>query len=157
MYLNSTDLELVDDGSNHQTVGIRFQSVAIPKNATITNAYIEFETDEPNSGGTSLMIHGQAADNPAVFTSASYNITSRLLTTAMISVHSVPAWNSVNEKHQTPNLSSIVQEIVNRGGWTEGNTMVFIISGAGERTAESYNGESANAPNLRVEFTGSDS
>ena len=68
--------------------------------------------------------------------------------------NSIPAWNTVSERHLTPDLTSIVQEIVDRGGWSSGNDMVFIITGSGERTAESHNGEPANAPILRIEFAG---
>ncbi|MBC8379371.1 MAG: hypothetical protein H8E62_09360 [Planctomycetes bacterium] len=57
---------------------------------------------------------------------------------------------------KTPDLSSIVQEIVNRASWTSGNSMVFIIEGTGERTAEAYDGESGSAALLHVEYTGSD-
>ena len=41
MSLTSSDLELVYDGSN-QKVGMRFTSVAVPRGATITRAYLQF-------------------------------------------------------------------------------------------------------------------
>ena len=47
---NSSDLELTYDRGN-QTVGMRFSGTAIPKGATIVNAYIQFQTDETQSGG----------------------------------------------------------------------------------------------------------
>ena len=55
--------------------------------------------------------------------------------------------------HQSPNLAPIVQEIVERSGWNSGNPIVFLISGSGTRTAESYNGEPAAAPLLHIEYT----
>jgi hypothetical protein len=39
--LTSSDLELVTDGTVVQTVGVRFRSLAIPKGATITAAWIQ--------------------------------------------------------------------------------------------------------------------
>ena len=57
MYLDSSDLELVYDGSN-QTIGLRFQGVQIPQGATITDAYVEFETDETNSTSTASLNAG---------------------------------------------------------------------------------------------------
>ena len=65
-------------------------------------------------------------------------------------------WNTVNEagpNQRTPSLSSVVQEIVDRPGWSSGNALVFVITGTGERVAESYNGDRAGAPLLHVEFT----
>ena len=48
--ITSSDLELVFDSSN-QTVGMRFQNVAIPQGAGIVNAYIQFQANEVSSEG----------------------------------------------------------------------------------------------------------
>jgi hypothetical protein len=85
--LTSSDLELVYDGNN-QTVGMRFQNVAVPQGATITEAYLQFVIDESNSEATSLTIYGEDLDDPPTFAASSNNISSRTKTTA-----SVP-WNS---------------------------------------------------------------
>ncbi|MEO1261951.1 MAG: HYR domain-containing protein [Bacteroidota bacterium] len=149
---SSSDLELVYDGSN-QLVGMRFENMNIPRGATITGAYIEFEADETNSSTTNLTFKGQAADDPATFSGSDYNISNRPVTNAQVNWNNVPSWNSVSEKHQTPDLSVIVQEIIDRNGWISGNSLVVIVSGTGERSAESHNGESHNAPLLVVNYT----
>ncbi len=53
---------------------------------------------------------------------------------------------------QTPDLASIIQETVNRSGWSSGNSLVIIITGTGTRTAESFNGDQNGAPVLYVEY-----
>ncbi len=151
--LGSSDLELGYDGSTAQIVGMRFTQLDIPQGAIIQNAYIEFEADETNSGTTNLVFRGQNSDNAPTFLSTNYNISSRAKTTASVNWNNVPAWNTVNEKHQSPDLSKIIQEIVNRPGWAPGKSMVMLVQGSGERAAESYNGESANAPLLVVTYT----
>jgi hypothetical protein len=156
VYMTSSDLEFTrdDDGNRgQQLIGMRFQNVQIPRGNTITNAYIEYETDETSSETTNLMFYGEASDNPATFTEAVNNISSRPKTSSSVSWNNVSAWNTVNEKHRTPNLSSIIQDIVNRPGWSSGNSIVILVEGSGKRTAESYNGESANAPLLVVDYT----
>ena len=77
--LTSSDLELVADGSsNNQTVGLRFTQVSVPRGASITNAYVQFQTDEVTTGvSSSLTIRGQATDNAATFTTATNNVSSR--------------------------------------------------------------------------------
>src|SRR4051794_33589530 len=65
--LTSTDLELVTDGKVVQTVGVRFKTLAVPKGATVSAAWIQFETDEIKSVATSLVIRAQAADNAPTF------------------------------------------------------------------------------------------
>lgn len=59
----------------------------------------------------------------------------------------------VDPDQRTPDLSSIVQEIMDRPGWSGGNSLVIIITGTGEWVAESYNGDPRGAPLLHVEYT----
>jgi PKD repeat protein len=154
MSRSSSDLELVYDGSN-QKVGLRFNGVTIPKGATITYAYVQFQVDESNSGATSLTIQGENADNALTFSSSSGNISSRTRTTASVSWNPVP-WTTTGvagPDQRTPNIASVIQEIVGGNGWSSGNSLVIIITGTGERTAESYDGSSSGAPLLHVEYT----
>ena len=56
-------------------------------------------------------------------------------------------------KPQTPNLSPLIEEVVNQEGWQEGNSLVFIITGTGERDAVSFDGGGKNeGPMLQIEF-----
>ena len=154
MKLTSSDLELVYDKSD-QIVGMRFNGVDIPSGATITDAYIQFQVDETPSGTTSLTIQAQAAGDPPTFTNSSGNISSRARTTAAQS-WSPPPWptkNAAGPDQRTPNIASVIQEVVNRAGWSRGNSLVIIITGSGERVAESYNGVPSAAALLHVEYS----
>ena len=150
--LASTDLELVVDGTDEQLVGLRFQGVSVPAGATVTNAYLEFETDETNNLDPSrLTISGEDADDPLTFTATAGDISGRTQTAAEV-VWLPDAWSAVDATHQTPDIAWVVQEIIDRGGWTSGNAMAFIIEGEGRRVAESWDGEAAAAPLLHVEY-----
>ncbi|MCD4843342.1 MAG: hypothetical protein K8R25_02535, partial [Methanosarcinales archaeon] len=150
--LGSSDLELVLDQYT-QTIGLRFQNIQVPNGATITNAYVEFETDETGSTSTDLTFYGEDVDNSVTFIPGySYNVSRRTKTSASVTWLNVPAWDTINEKHQTPDISPIIQEIVNRNNWASGNALSIIVTGSGRRTAESYNGEPDNAPLLVVEY-----
>ncbi len=151
VYRNSSDLELIADGSRQQTVGMRFTGVAVPQGATVTNAYVEFTTDETNSGTTNLTFRAQDADDPPAFGSGSNDITARPVTSASVA-WSPSAWNTVGQKHQTPNLAPVIQEVVGRSGWVSGNAMVIIVTGTGERTAEAYEGSASQAALLHIEY-----
>jgi VCBS repeat-containing protein len=156
MSLTSSDLELVFDGSN-QIVGMRFNGIDIPQGATIVRAYVQFQVDETDTETTSLSIQGEAADNAQTFASGSGNISSRARTSASVS-WSPPPWNTVGEAgfdQQTPDITSVIQEIVTQPGWASGNSLVVIITGSGHRTAESYNGDQTGAPLLHVEYEAS--
>ncbi|MEE9569859.1 MAG: metallophosphoesterase, partial [Candidatus Binatia bacterium] len=152
--LGSSDLELIRESSD-QTVGMRFNGVTIPQGAAITNAYIQFQADETDSGATYLTIEGQNIGNAPTFSSSSGNISSRARTAASVSWNPVP-WTSTGQAgldQQTPDIAFVIQEIINRLDWFEGNSLVIIITGTGKRVAESRNGSSSGAPLLHVEYT----
>jgi len=152
--LNSSDLELVEDKSA-QIVGLRFTNISIPRNATVTHAYLQFQTDERSSVATNLTIYGEVSANALTFTSETANISKRVK--SKISVDWTPsAWDTLNERgvnQQSSEIKSIVQELVNQEGWSNGNAMVFMIEGSGKRVAESMNGSATGAPRLYVEYT----
>jgi len=153
MSLTSGDLELVYDGGI-QKVGIRFNGVSVPQGATITSAYAQFKVDEVQSEATSLAIQGQAADNAPTFTSATGNVSSRARTASAV-FWSPPPWTAVGQvglDQRTPDLSAVIQEIVNRPGWASGNSLALIITGTGHRTAKSFDGDRAGAPLLHIEL-----
>ncbi|NIS80819.1 MAG: hypothetical protein GTO14_11550, partial [Anaerolineales bacterium] len=142
MYLGSSDLELAyEDGINAQWIGMRFQNITVPRGATITNAYVQFTADVANSGATDLTVYGQDIGTAPTFTSAVNNISGRDRTSATVN-WVPPAWTGGDQgvDQRTPNISSIIEEIVGRGDWASGNDLVIIIDGTGERQAESYEG-----------------
>ncbi|MCA9246209.1 MAG: putative Ig domain-containing protein [Planctomycetales bacterium] len=147
----SSDLQMTLD-ADVQTVGLRFTNIQVPNGAVVTNAYVQFQADETNTEATSLIIHGQAIDDAPTFSSASFDVTSRSQTSASVA-WIPPAWNTVGEAgpdQQTPNLASILNEIVSRPGWANGNAVALIIGGSGVRTAEAFDGTAA--PALMIEF-----
>jgi hypothetical protein len=149
--LGSSDLELVEDGSEQQLVGLRFQNVQIPKDATIVNARIYFTVDEEDSGQTDLTFYAEYAADASEFTGNDKDISSRDVTRSSVNWDDVPAWN-VGEIVATPDLSPIIQEVIDRPGWLKGNSIAIIVTGFGERTIESYDGNPNDAPLLVVNY-----
>jgi hypothetical protein len=139
--LTSSDLEMVFDTSD-QVVGMRFQGVDIEPGARITSATLQFQVDEVSTGAVSLIIEGEASDDAATFASTTGNISSRPRTTSFVP-WSPPDWNTVGEAgpdQQTPDLSAILQEIVDRDGWVTGGSVVLLVTGSGKRVVESFDG-----------------
>nr|NIR37415.1 hypothetical protein [Actinomycetota bacterium] len=152
--LGSSDLELVFDGSN-QTVGMRFNGVAVPPGATVSRAYIQFQTDATGSVATDLVIQGEATDNASPFVNSTGNISSRPRTSSAVG-WSPPAWTTVGAAgaaERTADIAPVIQEIVDRPGWSSGNSLVIVITGTGEREAESYDGMASAAPLLHVDYS----
>lgn len=156
MYFDSSDLELVNDGSRgNQVIGLRFNSISIPQGAVITNSYVQFTVDEDDDQAGSLNIRVEDVDNSAAFANVDYNVSGRTTVNDSVVWINIPVWSVVGQAdsdQKTPDISSLIQSVVNRGGWASGNSLSVIIDGTGERTAEAYDGVISSAPQLVVEF-----
>jgi hypothetical protein len=161
MSLSSSDLELICDttttpcsptSSSRQIAGMRFNGITIPNGATITNAYIEFTAKEAQSETTNLILNGQASDTAGAFTATTKDISNRTKTAASVAWDNLPAW-SIGTKYQTPDIKTVIQEIVTRSGWTSGNSLALFITGQGHRTAYAFDGSATNAPRLVITYT----
>jgi PKD repeat protein len=155
MYLNSTDIELVYDTYNdagNQTVGLRFTDLNIPKGAVINSASIDFVVDETSTGACQLILEGHDSDNSEAFTSSAFDISSRSRTSSNTS-WSPADWNTAGIVQSTPDISQIIQEIVDRPGFSAGSAISIIITGNGKRTAEAYEGDASSAAILNVQYT----
>lgn len=150
--ITSSDLELGNE-DDPQLVGIRFPSVLIPQGSTITNAYITFTADEADSDSVTLSIYGEDIDDSPLFTTASTNVSSRTSTTATVSWASPASW-TVGQEYQTPDISTVIEEIVGRVGWASGNALSILVdhvSGSGRRVAESLD-VAGLEPVLTIEY-----
>ena len=157
MTLTSGDLDFGDQPVN----GVRFTNLQIPQGATIDAAFIQFTAKDNRSDPSELKITAQAADNAPAFTDTPENISSRPQTEASI-LWNVPAWynNQRVDAQKTPDLSSLVQEVVSRDGWQSGNSIVFVIQNStGKRSARSFDDDGGLdvAPELTVEFNSTES
>ncbi|MFT4602466.1 MAG: hypothetical protein ACI857_002652 [Arenicella sp.] len=159
---SSSDLEMVYDSWNSQglqTIGLRFDNIAIPANSLITNAYIQFTADGSSSGSLSMTITGEDVSNSVTFADATNNISGRTATTANSSWSSIPSWsdNQAGTAQRTSDLSTIVTEIITSNGWQNGNPISFIINGTGGssdlRKAYSNDEDPTKAPKLVIEYT----
>ena len=151
--LDSSDLELVRDGAL-QVVGIRFPSQAIPADALITAAWVQFEAESTQSEATSLTLRADRTQAAPSFTSAPGNVSLRPRTSASV-LWMPPPWALIGEQgpaQRTPSLVAVVQERVNATDWQPGDALSFIITGSGRRKAQSWDGLALGAPLLHVEF-----
>jgi hypothetical protein len=155
--LTSSDIELTNDGGDgDQYIGLRFNNLNIPQGAFISNAYIQFTVDETDNSPGTVVFQVEAVDNSTTFTSTAFDISSRTVVNDSVLWSNIPAWTNAGDAgadQQSPDLARLVQHIVNRGGWASGNSLNFIIHGTGERTAEAYDGTSASAATLIVEYS----
>ena len=163
LYTDSSDLELVYDAHSsggYQVIGLRFRSLALPKNVTITSAYLQFTADESNSTNTELEISLHDNSNSPAFSNS--NKVSNRSTFSNKVTWNPQSWSSGQNGNgqRSPNLKNMVQSLVNKNDWTSGNNASFIIRGKGvsltntsaKRVADSYEGGASKAPKLIVNY-----
>jgi Bacterial Ig domain len=152
MWVATTDLDLVVDGTVSQTVGLRFAGIGAPRGAQILNAYVQFQVDDVSTGPANLVVRAHASDNAPAFTLARFDVTSRPTTTAATTW--VPAtWPAVGARgadQRTTDLAPVLQQVVDRPGWSAGGALALIVTGSGSRVAESFEG--TFAPVLHIEY-----
>jgi outer membrane protein assembly factor BamB len=151
--LTSSDLELTTDGKE-QTVGIRFQKVPLAAGAAMKRAYVQFEVDEPNDEPTNLEIRGHSTDHAPAFAKKDHDVSSRPTTSALVEWQPKP-WSDKAEPgpdHQTPDLRTILNEILGRPGWKPDQAIALLIRGTGKRVASSADGGEKGSPKLIVEL-----
>ena len=158
VFLYNADLELVEDPDNdrgNQLVGLRFAQVAIPAGAQVVRAYLQFTCDEIDALPGDKVIRMQNAANPPTFAFLPFNLSLRPTLPDSVVWQNLPLWNRAGDDgpaQRSPNLAALVQQIVARPDWQSGQAMVFLLSGAGKRIADAYDGDPQAAPRLVVEY-----
>ena len=161
----SSDLDFRTSGST-ELAAVEFDGITLPANSIIENAYLDFWIKDKKTTTTNVIIQGFDADNPSDFSSSDFDISSRAKTTASVTWSGLPARNS-GKKITSPNIKTIVQEIVSRGctnppaaapdatGCTFGGSKLgFIITTtAGARSVQTRDNSSSKAPRLRIDYT----
>ena len=150
----STGSELTFSDYYNNYIGIRFQNINIPQGATITEAYLEFTAyDTYRYSGASMQIQAVANDDADDFY-PNYRHQLRDLDKTSGVTWSMPSFRRYSD-YTSPDLSSIVSDIVNRPGWEPGNAMAFVFSDfTSYRGVYSYNDVPSAAPRLVVKFNG---
>ena len=138
-------------------VGLRFDDLNIPRGATINHAALEFTSEAYGNHPTLLTIVGQDTDDAAPFTATANDLSNRMASvaarTAASATWDVERWVNADLRMRSSDISSVVQEIVDRSGWCGGNAMALFVEGGGDRVARSREQGPWDAPTLRVNYS----
>jgi hypothetical protein len=142
--------------------GFRWLNVTIPQGATINSATLDLYSAGVTAGTTAKTLwYGEDADDTVTFSNTTANKPEgRTRTTASTSKDfTVSSWTATGFGIELVDVASIVQEIVSRGGWTSGNSMVIVGHDNGSSGTNSYIGNStynssaARGATLTVDYT----
>lgn len=162
--LTSAILSPGSHGNNDEwSVAARFDGVAVAQGATISTATFQMRCQNTWNAAPNVIkyyVSGQASDNAGALSSTSgdLNTTARPRTTATTIVDwtslTVDTWYSVD-------ITAIVQEIVNRAGWSSGSAIVILVDTHADTTLSewqdfyAYDGAAASAPKLSITYASS--
>jgi len=129
------------EGYDHKSF-VRFPNVNIPVGATITSAKLTFQAYNARTEPTcNLNCYFNDADNAVAPTSISQ--ANALALTSAVAWNGVGSW-TINTDYDSPDLTTILQAIVDRAGWASGNAVMAVIknnssSSGARRYPKSYN------------------
>ena len=133
----------------------RFTNITVPKGSVINAAKLTFVAQTSVSVATcKVKIFCNAADNATAPTSNTTH-NGKVRSTAFVS-WTVPGQTS-GSSYDTPDIKSVVQEIIDRAGWNSGNALMVLIDDDGSssgayRLERSYDGFPATAALLTIDY-----
>jgi type IV pilus assembly protein PilY1 len=137
-----------------EIVGLRFNNLNIPKDATVLAAWLEFTANSAvlsngcNCDGIPMHLRIKLEDdyNANAFANAANNISGRTYLENIVDWNYIPAWDD-NQTYTSADLSSLVQEVVKKNQWKpDNNAIVFSL----ERNPSFRDGsQNANGNNRR--------
>lgn len=149
-YFDAGNCTIGDEGTPEEA-GFRFLGLNTPKNATIISAYITLTSNSVSTAdNVNVRIKGESNATPATF--STYNdFAGRTRTTALVDWSTIPHW-AFFTTYNTPEIKTIVQEIVNLAGWGVGqNITLFIANNSSTASANrAVNDYSASAPDAAI-------
>lgn len=152
--LTNIVLRLGNSAGNHLVSAARFSQVDIPFHVRITNAaLLLYRSYHPAAfPSVALKIEGAALDNPSNFAVTPPLQMPRTAANAAWAVGSAEPLDWV----ASPDLSSVIQEIVDRPGWQDGNALALLLTSdptnAGYFDAMAYEGNPVFAAKLSVTY-----
>ena len=150
---------LGDDG-RYQWNGWKFNNITIPAGAIITSATITFTAYRSDSGSPSntRFWAEDNTTNPANFAncgSGCDDISDRPRTSASVDWTNIPSWSQGNS-YTSPDMSTIIQEIVDDQGSLTNDEIVIMTLGLSpynRRRVVSYDSSPSDAPVLDISYT----
>jgi len=142
--------------------GMRFASITIPPTSTITAAYLKliaYRDDSVNY--CKCRITAEDVDNAPTFADDKVAFDARYVNSIapQVAWNDLPAWTQETQ-YQSPDFSSIIQQVIDRPGWQSGNAIVIFWQDFADRSdadarrrAYSFESDSGKAPILHIEYS----
>lgn len=145
--------------------GMRFTGITIPQGTTIDDGtHLTLRCNLATNGTVvRSRISAEDVDDAPTFVNDGDVFDTRWAarTTARVDWDAIPAWTK-DVDYNSPEIKTVIQEIVDRGGWASGQDIVIFWEDFEDRSthasgcyraAYSYNGSTTYAPKLVIDYT----
>lgn len=152
-YDTSTDYLIGNSGGTSYDQLYYFDSVNVPKDATITAAYLKLTPAQTYPVPTEVTYSFAEYDNPSMPTTIG-EVLALSLTTGVYEKFASPYW-VINVPWYTPSLATEIQDIFNRAGWVANNSLILMFKDYSNTNGwynKAYVQLSSKRPVLHIEY-----
>jgi hypothetical protein len=157
VFLNSPILELgqrSQDGSDPRLVGFRFKDVPLSPEAEIVKAHLILTSrNEGRDRPGTLSISGEKSPNASSFMRELKNLSLRPQTSTSVNWAPNETWET-NQRYQSPDISALIQEIIQQPNWQTYNSLALFIQGNGRYDVAAFDNGPNSAAILRIQVKG---
>jgi len=142
----NSDSTLKFDSNNY--LGLRFENVPLEPSSKVVEAYLELTAADNDTGSIRVTIAGEDDANAKAFPQSKKNL-SRRATTTNTTAWDLNNWNS-DQTYRSPDISSVINEIVAKSGWQSGNALALILQANSDNDRDfwAYDGSTGKAARL---------
>lgn len=127
LFDDDLDMGWEGDEFNVVSTGLRFRGIDVPKNAIIDSAYLEIFSHEDEGDLAKVTIYAEASDDCATYNDVDL-ISDRPKTVSFVKWDIDEDWE-IWAKYRSPELKTLIQEVVSRPGWQSGNALALMMFG----------------------------
>jgi len=143
-------------GSKDDFAFCRFLNITIPKGAVIDSAYLRVIASERGGSGSPTLtkVKGNNVDNSTAPTTYA-GVVGLTRTTAAVDWDIATFTNGT--EYDSPDIKTVIQEIIDRAGWVSGNNITILIDNDGgsdrRMVFHSYDEVTYAEPKLVINYT----
>lgn len=130
-------------------VGFRFENIPLLRNATVSEAYLQFTAVESDSGRTTLTIGAELSPNSRPLKLERCSLSCRPVTKSRVTWILTP-WAG-GHVYRSPDLAPMIKEILAQSDWRPGSSLALFVQVAGDgRFILTYDKDGHGAPTLYI-------
>lgn len=137
---------------SERVVGIRFENIDVARGTHLAHAYLRLTPAAIASSRAALEIRAQLSGDVAGLRFADGDLSNRLRTTAHVT-WSLGSWKVAGQSVVSPDLASLMDEVLSQTNWRSGNAIMLLIRISGhDRLVDAADDNGHGAPVLYCEL-----